>query len=502
MALRRASRSRPTSSSLAVPFDRVRGLIPEALATRIPGLEPLAACGLADNRRPSLVRPAGLPVRPRRTRRPADPVGLQPHGDPGPTAGRLRRRGPVLATGHQRVVRPAAARQSGDPRCGAHGACRALARGPAAKLLRWWVVTEHGRPSRSGRASRRSGPRSRRRSTASSWPATGPRPAGRPRWKAPSAAATLLPRRSCKVLDRPTRLVRPGLKTGTVARWLFGSAEFSPTRSPVASLEVRFRTSLEPGPDRSPLNGYSDRLFGRKVGTRGASAATIYREYDRRGRGSSSMRGGSSPDVLRHLRTLYRCGVVGPLGDEQLLDRFLAHRDEAAEEAFAELVQRHGPMVLGVCRRVLGDAHEAEDAFQATFLVLARKALRSSVGRKSPTGSTGSPSARPGRPASAQPRRRIEGGTGEHPDSRRAPRRGLPRRTARHPGRGTRPAAGAVPGPGGPVRARRPLRTEAARRLDIPEGTLSSRLSRAKARLRDRLARRGVTVPSSPSRRP
>ena len=58
------------------------------------------------------------------------------------------------------------------------------------------------------------------------------------------------------------------------------------------------------------------------------------------------MRGGSSPDVLRHLRTLYRCGVVGPLSDEELLERFLAHRDEMAEEAFAELVQRHGPMVL------------------------------------------------------------------------------------------------------------------------------------------------------------
>src|SRR5438270_7360080 len=86
------------------------------------------------------------------------------------------------------------------------------------------------------------------------------------------------------------------------------------------------------------------------------------------------MHRGSSRDVLRHLRTLYRCGVLGSLSDEQLLDRFVARRDEASEEAFAELVQRHGPMVLGVCRRILGDRHDAEDAFQATFLVLARKA--------------------------------------------------------------------------------------------------------------------------------
>jgi RNA polymerase sigma factor (sigma-70 family) len=86
------------------------------------------------------------------------------------------------------------------------------------------------------------------------------------------------------------------------------------------------------------------------------------------------MRGASSRGVWNQLDGLLLFGVAGQLSDEELLGRFVARRDEAAEAAFAALVERYGPMVLGVCRRVLGDRHEAEDAFQATFLVLARKA--------------------------------------------------------------------------------------------------------------------------------
>jgi RNA polymerase sigma factor (sigma-70 family) len=75
--------------------------------------------------------------------------------------------------------------------------------------------------------------------------------------------------------------------------------------------------------------------------------------------------------LLHHLRHLIGSVPEAALTDSQLLERFLAHRDETAVEV---LVRRHGPLVFGVCRRVLRNPHAAEDAFQATFLVLVRKA--------------------------------------------------------------------------------------------------------------------------------
>ncbi len=77
--------------------------------------------------------------------------------------------------------------------------------------------------------------------------------------------------------------------------------------------------------------------------------------------------------IGRDLRRLFDGGAVAGLTDAQLLDR-VARRGEAAEAAFEAILTRHGPTVLACCRRVLGDSAAAEDAFQATFLVLFRHA--------------------------------------------------------------------------------------------------------------------------------
>jgi hypothetical protein len=81
----------------------------------------------------------------------------------------------------------------------------------------------------------------------------------------------------------------------------------------------------------------------------------------------------SSPleDVLRYVRRVCKIPAFANLTDRELLERFLSRREE---HAFGCLVERHGAMVFRVCRRVLGNTHEAEDALQATFLVLVRRA--------------------------------------------------------------------------------------------------------------------------------
>src|SRR4051794_40920331 len=77
-------------------------------------------------------------------------------------------------------------------------------------------------------------------------------------------------------------------------------------------------------------------------------------------------------DSLRHLRL----SAPDARPDRELLDRFVRTRDEVA---FAELLRRHGPTVYGVCRRIMGTGPDADDAFQAVFLILVRKAGTISV---------------------------------------------------------------------------------------------------------------------------
>jgi RNA polymerase sigma factor (sigma-70 family) len=89
--------------------------------------------------------------------------------------------------------------------------------------------------------------------------------------------------------------------------------------------------------------------------------------------GESIMSVGSSVQILRDIQTLFDTGAASGLSDRQLLERFSSGRDASAEAAFETIVQRHGPMVLRLCSKVLGNQADAEEAFQATFLILVKK---------------------------------------------------------------------------------------------------------------------------------
>ena len=86
--------------------------------------------------------------------------------------------------------------------------------------------------------------------------------------------------------------------------------------------------------------------------------------------------------AVHRVRPVAGVQAIDGFSDQELVDRFVAARDEGA---FTALVNRHGPMVAGVCRRVLRDPRDVEDAFQATFLILARKAA--SIRKKESVGS-------------------------------------------------------------------------------------------------------------------
>jgi RNA polymerase sigma factor (sigma-70 family) len=195
--------------------------------------------------------------------------------------------------------------------------------------------------------------------------------------------------------------------------------------------------------------------------------------------------------VLRFIRGLTATDAGGEPGDGQLLARFVRHRDEAA---FASLLRRHGPMVLGVCRRLLHDPNDAEDAFQATFLVLVRKAV--SIGRPELLGNwlygVAYRTARKARAGSAR---------------RRAELRPLPEVAMTDPveeilWRDLRPVLDEELSRL-PDKYRAPVvlcdlegwtHDEAARRLGCPRETVTTRLTRARARLRSRLVSRGLTL--------
>jgi RNA polymerase sigma factor (sigma-70 family) len=191
------------------------------------------------------------------------------------------------------------------------------------------------------------------------------------------------------------------------------------------------------------------------------------------------------------IRRLGRAVSAGGLTDAELLRRWLAHRDEGAFEA---LLWRHAAAVLGVCRRVLGDVHEAEDATQAAFLTLARKggtigrrqavaawlytvayrtALRASARRpRDHTLSLDALSALPSRPAEDPAWRDLRPVLDE--EVSRLPEKYRAAFVLCH-------VAGRT-------------NEEAARELGCPVGTVLSRLARARERLRARLTRRGVTL--------
>lgn len=198
-----------------------------------------------------------------------------------------------------------------------------------------------------------------------------------------------------------------------------------------------------------------------------------------------------STGQLNPVIRLMRQSAPREQGDADLLARFVRHGDESA---FAALLERHGRMVLGLCRRVLGDVHEAEDAFQATFLLLVRKA--------------GSLS----RPAALGPwlhgvayRTALKARAGA------ARRRGRPvqehDRVAADPTdelvwRDLRPLLDeAIHGL--PPKYRVPFvlcylegksNAQAAEEIGCPRGTIATRLSRARDRLRSHLSRRGLTL--------
>src|SRR5262245_54328127 len=202
------------------------------------------------------------------------------------------------------------------------------------------------------------------------------------------------------------------------------------------------------------------------------------------------MRNGQAGGVVRQLRRLAEA-PTREVADGRRLERFLVQREEAA---FAALVRRHGPMVLGVSRRVLRHHQEAEDVFQAAFLALARRAASIRKGA-SVACWLHSVAYRLALKARARARKRQER---EVPDPRAADPDPLAQLTARELLTLVDEEVHKLP-----EKFRAPLlscyfqeqtHARAAPLLGCPLGTLRSRLERARQLLRARLARRGVSL--------
>jgi RNA polymerase sigma factor (sigma-70 family) len=203
------------------------------------------------------------------------------------------------------------------------------------------------------------------------------------------------------------------------------------------------------------------------------------------------MSGGDPSGALRNIRTLFGHGRLADLTDRQLLEQFVCGNDSSTEDAFTMLLERHGPMVWGVCRRLLPDRNAAADAFQATFLVLVRRARSVRVDDSLGPWLYGVSRRVAARARATSLRRRaretgeVEAVAGLAFDPGRSERLAiLDEEIGRLPER-QRAAVVLCDLEGLP-------HEEAARRLGCPVGTVESRLSRGRQRLRDRLVRRGL----------
>lgn len=205
------------------------------------------------------------------------------------------------------------------------------------------------------------------------------------------------------------------------------------------------------------------------------------------------MRTGNDGAALRGLATLQTLGALGHLTDGQLLERFATGTGEAAELAFEALVDRHGSMVLRVCRALLSDSNDAQDAYQATFLVLVRKArglwVRDSLGPW--LHQVARRAALRARSTAARNRTREQTAAQRTAEAQAPdPRAGFELEEALHDEINRLPD-----------RYRIPIILcdlqglsceEAARRLNRPVGTVKSWRSRGRDRLRSRLTQRGL----------